>query len=237
MISVWVVLRIYGAAELAAALQTGRTWVLSGFRKLVMINGFIFVRTIFLMTALALIMREAAGLGEVEMAASHVLNQYMLLMALGLDGFAHASEALAGAAWGRSDRAQFRRWVYLTGYWSLLASLAYALLFWLTGNDITALLTDIESVRIVAAALLPLMVALPLVSVWCFLFDGVYIGATAAAAMMVTMGIAFVIYLFLLDPMTQRWGLHGLWGAVLVFMAVRGLGQAIWYPRLERRLD
>ena len=55
--------------------------------------------------------------------------------------------------------------------------------------------------------------------------------------MMVTMGIAFVIYLLLLEPMTQQWGLHGLWGAVLVFMAVRGLAQAIWYPRLERKLD
>jgi MATE family multidrug resistance protein len=236
VVSVWMVVRIFGAAPLMAAIRDGGTWVLSGFRKLVLVNGFIFIRTIFLMTALALIMREAANLGEVEMAASHVINQYMMLMALGLDGFAHASEALAGAAWGRSDRAQFRRWVYLTGYWSLIASLAYALLFWLVGNDITALLTDIDSVRVLAAALLPLVVAMPLISVWCFLFDGVYIGATAAAAMMVTMGIAFVIYLFLLEPMTQQWGLHGLWGAVLVFMAVRGLAQAIWYPRLERKL-
>jgi MATE family multidrug resistance protein len=235
-VSVWMMVRIFGSRSLASAIRGGGTWVLSGFRKLVLVNGFIFIRTIFLMTTLALIMRVAAGLGEIEMAASHLITQYMMLMALGLDGFAHASEALAGAAWGRSDRAQFRRWVYLTGYWSLIASLAYALLFWLLGNDITALLTDIESVRIVAAALLPLVIALPLVSVWCFLFDGVYIGATAAAAMMVTMGVAFVIYLLLLEPMTQQWGLHGLWGAVLVFMAVRGLAQAIWYPRLERKL-
>ena len=235
-VSVWMMVRIYGADRLLAVLKEGQTWVLSGFRQLVMVNGFIFIRTIFLMTALALIMRVSAGLGEVEMAASHVINQYMMLMALGLDGFAHASEALAGAAWGRSRRAEFRRWVYLTGYWSLIAALAYALLFWLWGNDITALLTDIESVRITAGALLPLVIALPLVSVWCFLFDGVYIGATAAASMMVTMGVAFVIYLFLLEPMTEAWGLHGLWGAVLVFMAVRGLAQAIWYPRLERRL-
>jgi MATE family multidrug resistance protein len=237
VVSVWMMIRIFGTTTLMAAIREGSTWVLSGFRKLVLVNGFIFIRTIFLMTALALIMRVAAGLGEVEMAASHVLTQYMMLIALGLDGFAHASEALAGAAWGRSDRAQFRRWVYLTGYWSLIASLAYALFFWLVGNDITALLTDIDSVRIVAAALLPLVVAMPLVSVWCFLFDGVYIGATAAASMMVTMGIAFVIYIFLLEPMTAQWGLHGLWGAVLVFMAVRGLAQAIWYPRLERKLS
>jgi len=235
-VSAWMMVHIYGAEPLLSVMRSGATWVLASFRKLVLVNGFIFIRTIFLMTALALIMRVAAGLGEVEMAASHVLNQYMLLIALGLDGFAHASEALAGAAWGRSDRAQFRRWVYLTGYWSLLASLFYAVFFWLWGNDITALLTDIESVQITAGALLPLVVALPLVSVWCFLFDGVYIGATAAAAMMVTMGIAFVIYLLLLEPMTRQWGLHGLWGAVLVFMAVRGLAQAIWYPQLEKRL-
>jgi len=234
--SVWVIVRIYGAAALLAAARDGATWVMAGFRKLVLVNGFIFIRTLFLMTALALIMRVAAGLGTVEMAASHVISQYMMLMALGLDGFAHASEALAGAAWGRSDRAQFRRWVYLTGYWSLLAALAYALLFWLLGNDITAALTDLESVRTAAGGLLPLVVALPLVAVWCYLFDGVYIGATAAVAMMVTMGIAFVIYLFLLEPMTEQWGLHGLWGAVLVFLAARGLAQAIWYPRLERKL-
>ena len=235
--SVWVVARIYGLAPLTLAFRSGATWVLSGFRKLVLVNGFIFVRTIFLMTALALIMREAGKLGTVEMAASHVVNQYMMLIALGLDGFAHASEALAGAAWGRNKRVEFRRWVVLTGYWSLLASALYAGLFWFGGNELTALLTDIDSVRLATAALLPLVVALPVVSVWCFLFDGVYIGATAAASMMVTMGIAFAVYLAVLGPMTDRWGLHGLWGAVLVFMAVRGLAQALWYPRLERRLD
>ena len=236
VVSIWMMVRIYGAPALLTGLREGSTWVLRGFRKLVLINGFIFIRTIFLMTALALIMRVSADLGTVQMATSHVINQYMLLMALGLDGFAHASEALAGAAWGRSDRAQFRRWVYLTGFWSLIAALGYALLFWIWGNDITALLTDLESVRIAAGGLLPLVVALPVVAVWCYLFDGVYIGATAAVSMMVTMGVAFVIYLVLLEPMTAQWGLHGLWGAVLVFMAVRGLAQAIWYPRLERRL-
>ena len=232
----WVVARIYGAAPLRAGLRAAQTWLLRGFRQLVLINGFIFIRTIFLMTALALIMRVAAGLGTVEMAASHVLMQYMMLMALGLDAFAHASEALAGAAWGRRDRAQFRRWVVLTGYWSLVAALAYAVVFGLWGNALTALLTDIEAVRAAAGALLPLVIALPLVAVWCYLFDGVYIGATAAAEMMVTMGLAFVVYLLLLQPMTAAWGLYGLWGAVLVFMGVRGLGQALWYPRLERRL-
>ena len=85
-------------------------------------------------------------------------------------------------------------------------------------------------------AVMPLVAALPVVSVACYHFDGVFIGATAARAMLVTMAVAFVVYVVILGPMTDRWGLAGLWGAVLVFMAVRGLAQAAWYPRLLARL-
>jgi MATE family multidrug resistance protein len=83
---------------------------------------------------------------------------------------------------------------------------------------------------------MPLVVALPVVAVACYQFDGVYIAATAGAAMMVTMAIAFSVYILVLNPMTTAWGLAGLWAAMLVFMATRGITQAIWYPRIESAL-
>jgi MATE family multidrug resistance protein len=236
MAGLWLMVRIVGRAPLLAGMRSAKTWLLSRFRRLVVINGFIFIRTILLMTALAIVMRVAGQLGEVEMAASHVINQYMMLMALGLDGFAHAAEALTGRAWGQGNRAGFRRWVVLTAWWAAAASLVYALLFWMAGGPVTELLTDIEPVRDSVRQLMPLVIALPVIAIWCYQFDGVYIGATAAAAMMVTMAIAFAVYLLVLTPMTDAWGLSGLWGAVLIFMAARGLAQAIWYPRLEARL-
>ena len=232
-----VVWRTLGGAALMAGLVHKITWHLGEFRRLVAVNGFIFVRTIFLMTALALIVKKSGALGEAEMAASHVVNQYMLLMALGLDGFAHAAEALVGAAYGDGRKAVFRRWVTLTTFWAIIASAAYALFFWLAGNGITALLTDIETIRVMVAGVMPLVVALPVIAVWSYQFDGVYIGATAGAAMMGTMGIAFAVYLLILDPMTNEWGLPGLWGAVFVFMGVRGLAQALWMPRIEAGLS
>lgn len=235
--SVWVLLRLLDGTQLLARALSSATWQIKQFRQLFFVNGFIFIRTIFLMTALALIMRVAGRLGPVEMAASHVAMQFMLLMSLGLDGFAHAAEALAGAAWGHARRAVFRRWVYLTSFWALVASLVYALVFWQAGNQLTALLTDIDEIRMTVASLMPLLIALPLVSVWCFQFDGIFISATAGAAMMTTMGIAFVVYLPVLQAMTAAWGLTGLWGAVLVFMAARGLAQGMWYPFLERKLQ
>ncbi|NNE06800.1 MAG: MATE family efflux transporter [Xanthomonadales bacterium] len=237
ILSIRVIIAHTSLPQLLLTARDGGTWVLARLKRLMMINGFIFVRTIFLMTALAMVMRVAGQLGETEMAASHVINQYMLLMALGLDGFAHAAEALAGKAWGEGSRARFRHWVVHTGIWGAAAAVAYAILFLVAGNGITALLTDLPSVRELVAELMPFVIALPLVSIWCYHFDGVFIGATAAAAMMTTMGLAFTVYLALLGSLTDRWGLHGLWGAVLVFMALRGIAQAAWYPRLEKNVE
>ncbi len=237
LLGLWLLVQIIGLNTLLAGLKSAKTWLMSGFKKLVAINGYIFVRTILLMTALSIVMRVAGALGEVEMAASHVVMQYMLLMSLGLDGFAHATEALAGSAWGKGKAELFHHWVKLTGIWALAASLAYALGFWLGGTSLTALLTDISAVRMAVGALMPLVVALPIVAVACYQFDGVYVAATAGAAMMVTMAIAFTIYVVILNPMSVRWGLEGLWGAILVFMAVRGITQAIWYPKLKSMLD
>ena len=227
---------IFGLPTLLTGLKDARTWLMSGFQKLIVINGYIFIRTILLMTALSLVMRVAGAMGEVEMAASHVVMQYMLLISLGLDGFAHATEALAGSAWGEGKASLFHRWVKLTGIWALIASVVYALGFWLAGDSLTALLTDLDTVRLSVGALMPLIVALPIVAVACYQFDGVFIAATAGAAMMVTMAIAFTVYVLLLNPMSAKWGLGGLWGAILIFMAVRGITQAIWYPRLKSQL-
>jgi MATE family multidrug resistance protein len=237
LIGLWLLVRIIGFHALSTGLKNSSTWLLTGFRKLIAINGFIFIRTILLMTALSLVMRVAGALGEVEMAASHVVMQYMLLMSLGLDGFAHATEALAGSAWGEGKASAFHRWVILTGVWAVAASLVYALVFWVAGTALTALLTNISEVRQSVELLMPMVVALPVVAVACYQFDGVYIAATAGAAMMVTMAIAFIAYVLLLSPLSAVWGLRGLWLAVLIFMAARGMAQAFWYPKLKSQLD
>lgn len=237
IVGLWLLIRIVNPALLLDGMRHGHTWMLSGFRKLIAINGYIFIRTIVLMTALSLVMRVSGALGEVEMAASHVVMQFMLLISLGLDGFAHATEAMAGAAWGDAKVREFRRWVVLTSLWAFVASLVYSLLFLLAGNSITAMLTDIEAIRLSVADLMPLVVALPVVSVACYQFDGVYIAATAGAAMMITMTIAFAVYVAALYLFVEPYGLFGLWSAILIFTAARGIAQAVWYPRLEQFLS
>jgi MATE family multidrug resistance protein len=237
LVGLWLLARLLDTGQLLATLKAFRQWLRPGFARLIAVNGYIFVRTILLMTALSLVMRVSGGLGEAEMAASHVVMQFMLLIALGLDGFAHATEAMAGAAWGDGNRAAFRRWVVLTSTWAFLTSLLYALLFLFAGHWITNLLTDIESIRLSVSSLMPLVILLPVVSVACYQFDGVFIAATAGAEMMFTMAIALGVYLLALSWLVLPYGLHGLWSAMLIFLAARGIAQAIWYPRLEAKLS
>ncbi len=201
--------------------------------RLFKVNGSLFVRTLLLITALALMTEQSARLGTVALAASQVLNIFLLLISLGLDAFAYAAEALVGQAAGRRDRVTFRFWMLRTGLWAGLAALVYVALFWAFGTLITAQLTALQSVRDAIETVMPLLVLLPLVGVASYHFDGVYIGAGATGAMAVTMLIAVTGYVLALEPLAARFGIAGIWCAVGVLLALRGLGQAIWYPKIE----
>jgi MATE family multidrug resistance protein len=78
---------------------------------------------------------------------------------------------------------------------------------------------------------LPWMIASPLVSVWCFLYDGVYVGATRAKEMRNIMVFStrfvFLPAWYFLQPL----GNDGLWLAFLLFMGARGIGMHIGYRK------
>ena len=101
----------------------------------------------------------------------------------------------------------------------------------LAGELIINLLTDLQDVRETAIRYLPWMIASPVISVWSFLYDGVYVGATRAKAMrniMVFSTIAiFLPAWYLLQPL----GNDGLWLAFLLFMASRGIGMHVGYRK------
>ncbi len=188
------------------------------------------------MTGLALVTKEAAELGTAALAANQVLMTFLLLISLGLDAFAYAAEALTGAAFGKRSLSEFRYYVRRTSYWAVGLAALYSVVFYFAGSLIIDTLTSIVSVRAEAKPIIPLVAALPLVSLWCYQYDGIFIGATEGRGMFITMVGAFAAYALILTPMSTAWGLMGLWGALLVFAAGRGIGQALYYPRIEKRL-
>jgi MATE family multidrug resistance protein len=112
---------------------------------------------------------------------------------------------------------------------------ALSLLYLVFGRSIIAIFTNQEAIRSLAAQFLPWLVVLPLVAVWSFLLDGVFIGATRAQELRNSMVISLAGYLGLAVVLTAHFGNHGLWCAMLAFMALRATTLALHLPGVERK--
>jgi MATE family multidrug resistance protein len=214
-------------------LAAARVFAAQAMIRLFRVNRDIFIRTLCQMIAYAFFAAEGARLGDVTVAANAVLNNFVVIMAQTLDGFAHAVEALAGAAIGRRDRAGFDRVVRAAAQWAAGAAFAFALGFAMLGGGVVAMLTDLAPVRDAALIYLPWAVAAPLLSVWCFLLDGVFIGATRAGEMRNAMLAALAVFFAVWAVAVPAWGNHGLWLALQSFMVARALFLLPYYPRLR----
>ncbi|MBF8795213.1 MATE family efflux transporter [Pseudomonas monteilii] len=192
------------------------------WRPLLAVNRDIFLRSLALQLVFLLVTVQGARLGEATVAANALLLNGLMLTAYALDGLAHAVEALCGHAIGARDREALRRSLVVACGWSLIISLGFAVVFLLGGHLFIDLQTDIASVREAAYAYLPYLAVLPLVAVWSYLLDGLFIGATRAREMRNAMLLSVLIALPLAVLMNGL-GNHGLWLAFLGFMGLRAV--------------
>ncbi|WP_312945321.1 MATE family efflux transporter [Stutzerimonas kunmingensis] len=209
-----------------------RRWL--SWRPLMAVNRDIFLRSLALQLVFFLVTVQGTRLGDATVAANALLLNGLLLTAHALDGLAHAVEALAGHAIGARNRDALQRVMVVAGGWSLLASVAFGLFFLLGGHLFIQLQTDIPEVRATALIYLPYLAALPLIAVWSYLLDGLFIGATRAREMRNSMLLAVSLTLPL-GWLLQGLGNHGLWLAFLSFMLMRGVCLGVLAQRLQRR--
>ncbi|MBB4814533.1 MATE family multidrug resistance protein [Pseudomonas rhodesiae] len=222
-------LRAYPGHIAWAALKRWQSW-----RPLLAVNRDIFIRSLALQSVFFMITVQGARLGDATVAANALLLNGLLLTAHALDGLAHAVEALCGHAIGARDRQTLRRSLVVAGGWSLIASLGFALLFTVAGHLFIAMQTDIPSVRETADIYLPYLAVLPLIAVWSYLLDGLFIGATRAREMRDGMLLTVLIVLPFAWVL-QGLGNHGLWITFLLFMALRSFTLWVIAWRLSKK--
>ncbi|MGE6208852.1 MATE family efflux transporter DinF [Aeromonas media] len=215
-----------------------RWWQWPAVRRLLGLNRDIFIRSLCLQLCFAFMTLQGARLGDVAVAANAVLLNFLMLISYGLDGFAYAVEAMVGRAIGRRDRQGLREAIVLNLGWALLIALAFALGFALGGRQLIAHITDIPAVIAEANRQLPWLIAMPLLAVWCFLLDGVFIGATRAREMRNSMLVAVFAGFFPIWWLCQEWGVAALWAAMAALMTGRGLtlGWLCWQLERDGRL-
>jgi MATE family multidrug resistance protein len=206
----------------------------SRYQELLAVNSNLFLRTLALMMTFAFITAQGARMGDVFLAANALLLNLQYFVSYALDGIAHAAEALSGKAIGRRNRDALEKVVRITLQASIIFALLITVFYLLAGRQIIALLSDIKTVQYAATSYLPWLTVLPLVSVWSFLYDGVFVGATRSREMRdVMVGSALLVFL----PVWyifQDIGNHALWLAFTLFMAARGLGMHYWFKYLLR---
>ncbi len=200
--------------------------------ELMRTNGNIFVRTLCLMFAFAWFTAQSARLGEVVLAANSILLHLQSIMAYALDGFAQAVEALAGSAYGARKTRTFRRAVRVSTAWAGGSALLVSAAYWLFGELIIGFFTDIEAVLVVSKQYLAWMVAMPLLSVWSFQLDGIFIGVGHAREMRNAMLASTAAYLALLLLFIPWLGNHGLFLGLSCFMLIRAVTLWRYYPGL-----
>ncbi|WP_346796292.1 MATE family efflux transporter [Halomonas sp. Bachu 37] len=227
----WLVLR--RLPQLGGRFLRHRLQKLSAYAELFHVNTNLFVRTLGLLFAMAFFTAQGARQGDTVLAANAVLLQFIMLTSYALDGYAHAAESLVGRAFGRRDWEEFAAIVRSAAYFSLVTAGVASGLFAVGGDALIALLTGLPEVRETAATYLPWMMVMPLIAVWSYLLDGVFIGTTAVREMRNSIYIGLAAYL----PawwLMQGFGNHGLWAAFMLFALVRSLVLIGYYRRYRR---
>jgi MATE family multidrug resistance protein len=198
------------------------------------INTDLVLRTFCVVSVLGLFMAKSAELGDLTLAANQVLHTFLVFTSYGLDGFAHAAEAILGEAVGRRDRAAFQRSMRVVFLWSAGVGVLTLALYAVAGHGIIALLTGIPEVRSAAAAYLLWPIVLPVIAVWAYTYDGVYLAATRTTAMRNTVILSFTVYVTILFTLVPVYGNVALWIALATFLGLRGLLLHLLYPALLR---
>ena len=204
-------------------------------RRMARVNGDILIRSVLLQASFTSFLFFGAGLGDVTLAANQVLLQFLSITAYALDGFAFAAEALVGQALGSHARAGLRRAALLASAWGIGISLLMALAFLAAGPMLIDLMATAPAVRLEARTYLPWMAAAPLVGIAAWMLDGIFIGATETRSMRNAMMVSSAIYATALALLLPPLGNHGLWAALMILNAARGVTLGLRYPALEAR--
>jgi MATE family multidrug resistance protein len=201
--------------------------------RMLTVNRDIMIRTACLIAVFLFFTAQGARAGDVTLAANAVLNNFLLVSAFFLDGLANAAQQLCGRAYGARDRIAFSSAVRLVILWGFAFALAVAAVFALFGPGLIDAMTASADVRQHARDYLGFVVLAPLLGVFAFGYDGIYIGATWAREMRNLMVLSLLIFVAAWLAL-RSFGNAGLWGALLVHYAARGGLQALRYPAMLR---
>lgn len=229
-----------GVDDVKEALRWGK------LRSFLSMNVELFIRSMCLLGVYVGFTILSARYGELLLASCSILMKLLLLFSYITDGYAYAAEAMVGKYIGQGNRPQLSASVRWTFIWSMGIALLFVLVYAFWGEGMVSLFTDDEPVIRTCGRYLPWLLAMPLLGCAAFTFDGVFVGATASRALMMStlwcvagffavwFGGTFILGKVHPVSAAEEWGyvaVDVLFAAYFVHLLVRSLYLGVRYKR------
>ena len=196
------------------------------------VNRDLMIRSFLLIISIAFFTNQSAKLGNNILAINMILLQSFYIFSYFTDGFAYAGEALVGKFVGSKDKDNLQKVIRLLLIWGFSISIPFSILYALFPTEFVKIISDNTEILTEIKPYYIYMIIIPLITFAAFIWDGIYIGATASKAIRNTMIISsifvFIPSWYILMP---RFGNHGLWIAFLFFMIARGTAMSLMYKK------
>jgi len=199
---------------------------ISEMKEFFNVNGDIFLRTLGIIFVISFFTIKSANISDSTLAINSILFQFFLFFSFMLDGFANAAEAMTGEYIGASNLKLLKKSIRNNLFMGLIFSIIFSLIYFFFGDFLIRVLTDNQSVITASKSLIVWVVIMPVISFAAFIFDGIFIGATASKALRNGMFASVVLFIpiYYYAPLPE---LTRLWVAFLSFMAARGITLAL----------
>ena len=208
---------------------------LNKLKNIFNINLNIFIRTILLTFSFFWFTYLGSQIGEDYIAANAILINLVFLSAFILDAYAFSTEGMVGYSLGKKDISLFKKIVKNSFILSTLTGLIISIIYFFINNYVITLMSDIESIRNLSSSFAVWLILMPLISSFCYQFDGIFIGASQTKELRNAMIFSVFSYLLMSLYLTKLIGNTGIWISLSLFMVLRALSLFYYLDKIYLR--
>jgi multidrug resistance protein, MATE family len=229
ILAVVLFVRTYGLRYIHTAREA--ILAIEGIKRFFSVSRDIFIRTMSLLFTYSFFTVQSAALGDEILAVNAILLQFWHILAYGVDGFAYAAESLTGRFVGARQPARLRRAVKLLMAWGMGLGGVFSVIYYLFDETLLRIFTDQPELIALGLVYMSWTIAAPLINSFCFMLDGVFIGATVTGPMRNSMLISTFLVFVPVYFATVGWlENHALWLAMATYMMARGATLLYYLP-------
>ena len=199
------------------------------------INLNIFIRTILLTFSFLWFTYLGTQIGEDYVAANAILINLVFLSAFILDAYAFSTEGIVGYSLGKKDLNLFKKIIKNSFILSSITGLIISILFFFSPNSVINLMSDISEIRMLSSSYVIWLIILPIISSFCYQFDGIFIGASQTLELRNAMIFSVLCYLIISVLLTKFLFNNGIWISLCVFMILRAISLFYYLDKIYLR--